>query len=377
MNIEEYMEKESKMKIGILTHYDVNNQGAQLQLYAMYKKLEEMGHEPVVLTYVKNYDFDREKKLRYQASIKSIPYYIKNYLLKSGIGATYRNYKKLKLNKKFRKENFKFENYATADIDIALIGSDEVFSIPMGVNMMMFGHCISTNKVIAYAPSFGQTDIKLLEKHNAKILVKEGLKSFVDLSARDKNTANIIEKLTERKTTMVCDPVLLYKFNKEKINKKKILSKKYMVIYAYDFNINTPDEIKAIKQYAKEHNLITVSPGTYHKWCDKNISCNALEWVEIFKNAECVVTDTFHGTITSTITNRPMAVLIRDNLNSNKMNDLLEKLGLVSRKLVAISKEQLDKVFSEKIDFSDINKNIEEIRKESEEYLISAIKKCE
>lgn len=377
MNIEEYMEKESKMKIGILTHYDVNNQGAQLQLYAMYKKLEEMGHEPVVLTYVKNYDFDREKKLRYQASIKSIPYYIKNYLLKSGIGATYRNYKKLKLNKKFRKENFKFENYATADIDIALIGSDEVFSIPMGVNMMMFGHCISTNKVIAYAPSFGQTDIKLLEKHNAKILVKEGLKSFVDLSARDKNTANIIEKLTERKTTMVCDPVLLYKFNKEKINKKKILSKKYMVIYAYDFNINTPDEIKAIKQYAKEHNLITVSPGTYHKWCDKNISCNALEWVEIFKNAECVVTDTFHGTITSTITNRPMAVLIRDNLNSNKMNDLLEKLGLVSRKLVTISKEQLDKVFSEKIDFSDINKNIEKIRKESEEYLISAIKKCE
>lgn len=365
------------MKIGILTHYDVNNQGAQLQLYAMYKKLEEMGHEPVVLTYVKNYDFDREKKLRYQASIKSIPYYIKNYLLKSGIGATYRNYKKLKLNKKFRKENFKFENYATADIDIALIGSDEVFSIPMGVNMMMFGHCISTNKVIAYAPSFGQTDIKLLEKHNAKILVKEGLKSFVDLSARDKNTANIIEKLTERKTTMVCDPVLLYKFNKEKINKKKILSKKYMVIYAYDFNINTPDEIKAIKQYAKEHNLITVSPGTYHKWCDKNISCNSLEWVEIFKNAECVVTDTFHGTITSTITNRPMAVLIRDNLNSNKMNDLLEKLGLVSRKLVTISKEQLDKVFSEKIDFSDINKNIEKIRKESEEYLISAIKKCE
>ena len=24
------------MKIGILTHYDVNNQGAQLQMYALY-----------------------------------------------------------------------------------------------------------------------------------------------------------------------------------------------------------------------------------------------------------------------------------------------------------------------------------------------------
>ena len=159
------------MKIGILTHYDVNNQGAQLQMYALYKKLEELGHEPIVLTYVKNYDFDKEKKLRYQASIKSIPYYIKNYLLKSGIGATYRNYEKLKLNKKFRKENFRFDNYATADIDMAIVGSDEVFSIPMGVNMMMYGHCVSTNKMISYAPSFGQTDIQLLEKHNAKTIV--------------------------------------------------------------------------------------------------------------------------------------------------------------------------------------------------------------
>ena len=45
----------------------------------------------------------------------------------------------------------------------------------------------------------------------------------------------------------------------------------------------------------------------------------------LFKNAECVVTDTFHGTITASITNVPMAVLIRNSLNSNKMTDLLGK----------------------------------------------------
>ena len=31
------------MKIGILTHYNVNNQGAQLQMYALYNKLKELG----------------------------------------------------------------------------------------------------------------------------------------------------------------------------------------------------------------------------------------------------------------------------------------------------------------------------------------------
>ena len=336
------------MKIGILTHYDVNNQGAQLQMYALYKKLEQLGHEPIILTYVKNYDFDREKKLKYQASIKSIPYYIKNYLFKSGIGATYRNYRKLKLNKNFRRETFKFDNYATASMDMAIVGSDEVFSIPMGVNMMMYGHCVNTNKIISYAPSFGQTNEELLEKHNAKILIAGGLRNFVDLSARDENTKKIIKDLTEREATMVCDPVLLYDFSNDRVKYKKIPKKKYVVIYAYDFNMTEPKEVEAIKTFAKKHNLITVSPGTYHKWCDINLSCNALEWVEIFRNAEYVITDTFHGTITASITNRPVSVLVRNKLNSNKMVDLLNKLGIENRRITEINEEQLEKIYNEK-----------------------------
>ena len=96
------MRKEYDMKIGILTHYDVNNQGAQLQMYALTKELENMGHNVKILTYVKNYDFDMSKKLKYQPSLKSIPTYIKEYLIKRGVGSLLRNYKKLKLNKKFR-----------------------------------------------------------------------------------------------------------------------------------------------------------------------------------------------------------------------------------------------------------------------------------
>lgn len=365
------------MKIGILTHYDVNNQGAQLQMYALTKELENMGHTVKILTYTKNYDFDMEKKLKYQPSIKSIPTYLNEYLIKRGLGSTVHNYKKLKYNKKFRKINFEFANYSTADIDMAVVGSDEVFSIPMGVNMMMYGHCVNTNKVISYAPSFGQTNVELLEKKHAKSLVKEGLSNFVDLSARDLNTQKVIKELTGRDATMVCDPVILHKFEESEVKTNiKIPMQKYLVVYAYDYNMMDEKEVASIKEYAKKENLLIVSPGTYHKWCDKNISCNALEWVEIIKNAQCVITDTFHGTITSAIMNVPMAVLVRNTLNSNKMTDLLDKLDISDRRMTEISYEELTRVFFQKLNFENVNGRIEKLRKCSLEYLENAIRKC-
>lgn len=365
-----------KMKVGILTHYDVNNQGAQLQMYALYKELEKIGHEPIILTYIKNYDFDVSKKLTYQPSIKSIPTYFKEYVLKRGIASTVHNYKKLSKNKMFRKRYFTFDNYATSDIDLAVVGSDEVFSVPMGVNMMMFGHCVNTKNVISYAPSFGQTDVELLEKYHAKNLVKSGLENFVDLSARDNNTKEVIENLTGIQAKMVCDPVLLYDFSQTKVE-FKVPSKKYLVVYAYDYNMTDIEEVNAIKQFAKQHGLITVSPGTYHKWCDKNIACNALEWIEIFRNAEFVVTDTFHGTIVSSICNTPMAVMVRKSLNSNKLIDLLSKLQIQNRKLQKITIEELNRVMNDNYNSENVNNAICNLRKDSENYLKDAISKCE
>lgn len=366
------------MRIGILTHYDVNNQGAQLQMYALANKVKELGHEPIILTYNKNFDFAEDKKFKYQPSIKSIPIYINDYLLKMGLKSAIHNYEKLKLNKKFRKENFKFQNYVNSDIDMAIVGSDEVFSIQVGINIMMYGYAVNTKKMISYAPSFGQTNIELLENKHVKSLVANGLKNFVALSSRDENTYQMIEKLTGRTLKMVCDPAILYDFKKEEIeNTIKIPKKDYMVIYAYDHNMTDKNEIEAIKKYAKENNLQIISPGTYHKWCDKNISCNALQWVEIIKNAKCVVTDTFHGTIVSTITNVPMAVLIRNTLNSNKMTDLLKKLGIEDRQLNLINIKELNRVFENKINFENINHNIYKLRESSSEYLRKAISECE
>ena len=82
------------MKIGILTHYNVNNQGAQLQLYSLYCYLEDLGHTPYVLTYQKNFDFLLEEAKKNTVSLSSIPYYMKHYMLEKGFGLTKHNAEK-------------------------------------------------------------------------------------------------------------------------------------------------------------------------------------------------------------------------------------------------------------------------------------------
>lgn len=355
------------MKIGVLTHYDVSNQGAQLQMYALTHELEAMGCDVSVLTYNKNYDFNLEQKGRNQISFSSIPYILKNFLIKKGVGLTWHNTKKYLVNKKFREQNFKMQNYATGDIDCAVVGSDEVLSIECGANMMMYGHCVNTNYVFSYAAAFGQTDVELLAKYHCMELVRSGLEKMFQVAVRDEKSADTVLKLTGKKPEIVCDPVLLYDFSNTHAEYKPI-KKPYLVVYAYDKNMNDSEEIKAIRAYAKENGLLVVSPGTYHKWCDINIVCDCLQWIEYMRDAQAIITDTFHGTILSIITNRPMAIKVR-NINTNKLNALIDEFQLNERKVEHFNVDALKRIFSQDVNFELVNSIWKDKQRKGEEYI--------
>ncbi len=361
------------MKVGILTHYNVNNQGAQLQMYALSRYLEEHGHEVVILTYEKNFDFIPEEGKKNNVSIKSIPYYIKNYLFEKGFGLTLFNAKKVKAHQDALKQ-FTLVPYDNNNCDAVVIGSDEVFSIDVGCNKMMYGHGLGNVPAIAYAPAFGMTDEKILRKFDCYDVVKSGLENMYSLSARDTHTQSMIKLLTGRDVPLVCDPVLLYSGKTFHVPVKPI-KQKYLLVYAYDRNMIDPDEINAIKNYAKKHNLITVSAGTYHKWCDKNIVCNATEWYSYFKNAECVVTDTFHGSVVAMKNHCNVAVFIRKSLNAFKLKSLLEVTGMQDRQLKELTTECLEEVLSRDIDYNKVDKNIADLAEESGSYLNGALER--
>ena len=358
------------MKIGILTHYNVNNQGAQLQMYAMSQWLEDHGHEVVILTYQKNFDFDKLEAQKNSGSFLNFPYYVKNYLFDRGIGLTLFNTRKVLTHKRAFKR-FDTEPYNRDDLDAIIIGSDEVFSIDVGCNKMMYGYGLKA-PAIAYAPAFGRTTEEELKKHEVHSLIRQGLSHMYRLSARDTHTQEMIRSMTGREVPLVCDPVLLYDGSSFKVPVKPI-KKKYMLVYSYDRNMVDPGEIRAIKAYAKKHRLITVSLGTYHKWCDKNIVCNAEEWYSFFSNAECVLTDTFHGSIVAIKNHCMAAFFIRESINAFKMRSLLEVAGLEAYRLEELSLQNLERVLAQTINYEEVDYRINNIAKSSEEYLLNAI----
>lgn len=360
------------MKIGILTHYNVSSHGAYLQMYAMKKKLESMGHKVVILTYNKNFDFvDEELKQKFSVSPRSIPYYLKHYLIKQGIGITWYQTKKQLTLGKFGKKTFNYEDYSCVQgLDMAIVGSDEVFSLQYGANAMMYGHGVAAKSIISYAPSFGQTDMKRIKEFNCVELISDGLRKFKAISIRDKGSQEIVKELLESEPQIVCDPALLYDF-KEELQQLNVKGKqKFIGIYAYNVNLNESDRVNVIQKYAKKHDLKLYSIGAYHKWCDKNIDCNPVEMLWYFKNAECIVTDTFHGTISAIIGQTPVCVFVRDN--TVKLDYLLVMLGIQNRKVNYI--DDLEEMLETPMNYSDINSRVAKLRDESEQFLVSAIK---
>jgi len=359
-------------KDGILTHYNVCNQGAQLQLFALFSELKARSINPKVITFTKSYEFaDKNADRRNNISVRSVPYIIKEYLFKRGIRSCLHNFKKYQKHKTFLNKHFELCS-PTEKYDTVFVGSDEVFSIVEGYNGIMFGEGINAERMIAYAPSFGQTDIRLIGERGCASQILEGLRKYASLSARDKKTKDMIYELCGRDADLVLDPVLLHKFDLKSV-KIRTPKKKYLIVYSYDRNMNKPEEIERIKSFAHSNGLVIVSAGTYHKWCDKNIPCNCLEWLYIFANASFVITDTFHGTIASVITNKPVAILVRQSINSNKLEDLIETLGLTSRKLNP-GFENLENVYNEEMDYQYINDKVESLREVSAIYLDNSLK---
>lgn len=357
---------------GIITHYDVHNHGAVLQLMGLVKILkQQFGIEAKALQFEKNYDFlGHELKAKYDISVKSFGIYFK-YLKEAGLVRFRYNYHKKRLLEEFKKSNNLIGPYYTecGDFDGVIVGSDEVFALHTGPTPVFFGYACPSDKVFAYGGSFGPTTLEDIERLHCRDFVAGGLKAMKGLGMRDQNSQMIATALTGKETVPVCDPVILYGFEQEIQEMNAPDLSPYMVVYAYDRRMNDPEEISQIRAYAKSRDLKIVSPGFFHKWADYNVNVNPLELLRYFKFAECVITDTFHGSVMSIITGREVAIKLRDN--ANKLFNLLEEYQLTDR--VISNNWNLKEIFDKKIDYEAVKAEILHRRNEGLNYLRSMI----
>ena len=352
------------MKIGILTYYGVHNHGAVLQANALKTVLESKGHECGFLEFERSYSNIPQKQAnKYKFGLGSIGFYIK-YLMKKGTGNILYNVSKKQTLTKFRTMNIPMKgNYEEFDGDLIVIGSDEVFSLEIGVNPFLYGNGLKAKHVISYAGCFGPTTYEDVVKQGQQEMISEGLHHMDAVSVRDWNSLEIVKKISGVDATLVCDPVILYGYKKEMQSFLPPI-KDYILIYSYDKNLNDASEYNYIKVYAEKYNLKIVSVGYYHRWC-KCIDASPFELLGWIKNAKLVVTDTFHGSVMSIICNTAAVVKLRGN--QNKLRFLLAEYELLDRTISDFS--EMESVANKFVDFEMVNAIIEKHRAASMKFL--------
>ena len=357
---------------GIITHYDVHNHGALLQLTALIRVLKQYDIEAKALRFDKNYDFMGHKlKAKYDVSIKSAGLYVK-YLKERGLGWISYNYRKRNTLNKYKADSGIIGDYysESAALDGVVVGSDEVFALHTGPTPVFFGHCLPTDNVFAYAASFGPTTIADVRNLHCEPLITSGLNSMNKISVRDVNSADVVEVLIGKRPRIVVDPVILYGYKEEIEAMSTPKEKDYLLVYAYDNRMNTPEEVAAIKNYAKSRGLKTLSAGFYHEWCDMNVDTDPITLLSYFKNATEVVTDTFHGSVMSLITGAKFAVKTRES-NVFKLTNLLKEYGLDNR--IFSNWENIRETMEPDIDYVKVNEEVKRRRAESLDFLTSCL----
>lgn len=361
--------------VGIITHYDVHNHGALLQLTALIRVLANKGIQAEALKFDKNYDFlGHSLKSKYEVSLKSVGHYVK-FLKDRGFGSLIYNYRKHRcLNEYRNSQNLIGEYYCDAkDIDAVIIGSDEVFALHTGPTPVFFGHGLPTDKVVSYAGSFGPTTTESIDSLNCRAFVSSGLASMKGITVRDANSAKVIRDLTGKDATIVVDPVLLYGFIHEIEQLQRPTNEKYLLVYAYDNRMNNAEEVDYIKSYARKKGLKIVSPGFYHAWVDKNINVDPINLLAWFKFAYEVITDTFHGSVMSIITESKFITKTRRE-NHLKLSNLLNEYQLSNR--ILTDWNNIEAIITPEIDYTTVNKEVTRRREESLQELNNLLAAC-
>lgn len=267
------------------------------------------------------------------------------------------------------------------EFDVVLLGSDQVWH-PMNLIMDYFTLNFVPDNIIkaAYAPSFGVSSIP-----NVYVdAYKKYISRIQHVSCREQTGVRLIKELTGRNVPLVCDPTLLLTSSEwEQLMSDKIsYNEKYVFCY---FIGNNPQQRKRVREFANLHNCKVVallhideyipSDNDYADYSPYDVGPQ--EFLYLIKNANHVMTDSFHATVFSLLFHKEFHTFNRfengrGNSTSSRIDSLLYKVGLIERKIVNSHQKQF---FSEKsIDYHIVDNKLEKFRGESFDYLKDILK---
>lgn len=365
------------MRIGILTLPLHTNYGGILQAYALQTVLERMGHEVRVLQ--KN-PFMKEP---------CFATYVKRIFQKYIFG------KDVIINKERRNNRFVRENRQLTNIFIAhhihthtinslnqlceldynafVVGSDQVWrqdyfksawDTSIENAFLAFAYKWDVLR-LAYAISWGNNELDYSneEIRNCKKLVQ----LFHSVSVRERSGIDVCSKIFGISAMHVLDPVMLLTTSdyEKLLDNNNIESKGTVFCYFLDANQNKRNM----------GNAVGINLGLPVSYCldvSERVHPPVEKFLQSIKEAEYILTDSFHGCVFSILFHKPFSVVTNEERGNDRIKSLLSMFKLTDR-LVESRQSITDDLIHAPINFDSTEMLLTRYRENSFEFLNKAL----
>lgn len=389
-----------KKQVGIVTVHYYQNYGSMLQAFATQYAIEKhIGCKAEIINccppgmFYKaecSYDYDNpndfffiEKAFGRSNDVKStILHYLykyrlfrqTNWFLKNFIGdqTDYRNFTSFRKNFNLSKYHYKTENLYDnpPQYDAYVVASDQVWNAYITYNNPVYFLTFAPKDAIklAYAPSIGLANIPI---HVKQDFIK-GINNLDFLSSREKESAELLSRLSGKKVLHVLDPTLLLNQAEwESYAEQSDIDYAYVLTY---FLQPTDYMYKLTDKVAKDLKLPIIHIGGDKAEQKSNVlftgPISVEKWLRLFMDAKIVVTNSFHGMAFSTNFNRPFISTLRWKDSAISMNarhrSFIEQFNLEQQ---FFKEGEYPESKNYQIDYAKINSILEKERKLSLEYL--------
>lgn len=345
--------------VGILTFHFADNYGAVLQCYALRKvinciqgyKAEIINYIPAKYIYPKHWEnaYTRQK---FKEKRKRFDEFLEKQCGMSEEVCTYIDGKQY---------------------DYYCVGSDQVWNTSFLCKEYFFPHVFPETKRIAYAASVG---IAANSCHLNKELFSRYLPEFKAVSVREEEHVELIEKLSGKRCERVLDPTLLLKSNDYgSIICESILREEKFIFFYWLTHSNPAPGVELANKLSRLYNIPVVHSllNAPSYMFNKDGGCMFYEGIENFlwyvKNAQFIVTNSYHGTIFSIHFRRPFYTFIESSMRS-RIDTLM---GIVDIRDRVVEKYFAINFQPEDVDFTTLQGTIEVERKKSLDFLKRAI----
>lgn len=356
------------MKAGIVTQPLKNNFGGIIQNFALQETLRALGHESVTICVAQVYEplSLRERIAPFVRWLKLMPYLPGGNMCNFFRTAHTGQRRNLSEFTDTYISTISIPRYAVPPgINALICGSDQIWRPKYNacIEDMYFRFAETADIVrISYAASFGTDRWEYSESQTLECARLIELFDYV--SVREKSGAELCRRHLGHHAEWVADPALL--LDAEQYGRLctsiPVSTTPYIGSYLLD-----PDKSRLkILSGLRKHLHIPVHD------CNP-ASASMEEWLAMFRDADFVVTDSFHGTIFSIIFRKPFITIANPVRGNARLKSLLEPLGLYDR--MTDSTNEAQRIAAAPINWNAVETRLNAFRSKSINFLKESLSK--